>query len=208
MDVLNSPCRLIQEMDCGKFMKLHKIGEHTIPLSPIESDGFILDIGGGGEGVIGRLAGRQVVAIDISARELLEVKNASQKIAADARGLCFPSSSFGVATSFFSLMYIMTIDHESVFREIHSVLKDRGRFLLWDVKIPARGIDADAFIVPLKVILPEEELKTSYGVKWDSTKKQDLAHFKELAHRTDFKYGNSWRDQEVFYLELIKESKT
>ena len=46
-----------------------------IELSSIETDGLILDIGGGGEGVIGKLNGKQVVAIDTSERELLETRN-------------------------------------------------------------------------------------------------------------------------------------
>ena len=36
----------------------------TIEVSRIETNGLILDVGGGGEGIIGRLNGKQVVAID------------------------------------------------------------------------------------------------------------------------------------------------
>ncbi|MDH5783132.1 MAG: hypothetical protein OEZ35_05655 [Candidatus Bathyarchaeota archaeon] len=38
----------------------------SIELSPIETDGLILDIGGGGKGIIGKLNGRQVIAVDTS----------------------------------------------------------------------------------------------------------------------------------------------
>jgi hypothetical protein len=44
----------------------------SIELSPIKTDGFILDVGGGGEGIIGKLNGKQVVAIDTSEQELRE----------------------------------------------------------------------------------------------------------------------------------------
>ncbi len=39
----------------GKFTYNTKI--HSIELSPIETEGLILDIGGGGEGIIGELNG-------------------------------------------------------------------------------------------------------------------------------------------------------
>jgi hypothetical protein len=40
-----------------------------IKLSPSKTEGLILDIGGGGEGVIGKLKGRQVVTINTRAEE-------------------------------------------------------------------------------------------------------------------------------------------
>ena len=48
-----------------QFLDLHKID-----LSNIELKGRILDIGGGGEGIIGQLKGKQVVAIDRRESEL------------------------------------------------------------------------------------------------------------------------------------------
>ena len=40
----------------------------SMELKSIETDGLVLDIGGGGEGIIGKLNGTQVVAIDTSER--------------------------------------------------------------------------------------------------------------------------------------------
>ncbi len=51
----------------------------SIELTPIETDGLILDIGGGGEGIIGKLNSKQVIAIDTSERELLETQNEALK---------------------------------------------------------------------------------------------------------------------------------
>lgn len=42
-----------------------------IELNPIITEGFILDIGGGGEGIIGKLNGKKVIAIDKNENELL-----------------------------------------------------------------------------------------------------------------------------------------
>jgi hypothetical protein len=51
-----------------------------IELNPIETKGWILDIGGGGEGIIGQLNGRQVVAIDTSREALEETQNDALKV--------------------------------------------------------------------------------------------------------------------------------
>ena len=54
-----------------------------------ELNGKILDIGGGGEGVIGRLYTNQVVAIDIRQEELDEAPTGFEKILMDATQLDF-----------------------------------------------------------------------------------------------------------------------
>lgn len=51
----------------------------AIKLSPLKTEGLILDIGGGGERVIGKLSGRQIVAIDIRADEFKEIITKPQK---------------------------------------------------------------------------------------------------------------------------------
>ena len=53
-------------------------------LVDIEHQGMILDIGGGGEGVIGKLHGKDVVAIDLKKEELLEAADGPLKIIMDA----------------------------------------------------------------------------------------------------------------------------
>lgn len=59
-----------------------------------ELNGKILDIGGGGEGVIGRLYTNQVVAIDIRQDELDEAPTGFEKILMDATQLDFKDNSF------------------------------------------------------------------------------------------------------------------
>ncbi|UCD06465.1 MAG: methyltransferase domain-containing protein, partial [candidate division WOR-3 bacterium] len=93
----------------------YAIAKQKIEMTPIETDGYILDIGGGGEGIIGRLNGKQVVAIDTRFDELQETKNDSLKIVMDATDLKFLPSTFDAATSFFSLMYIKKGHHLKVF---------------------------------------------------------------------------------------------
>lgn len=173
----------------------------SIELLPIETEGFILDIGGGGEGIIGRLNGKQVIAIDTNERELEETVNEALKIVMDATDLKFLPKSFDFCTAFFSLMYIPKEKHLRVFEEVYRVLKKNGRLLLWDVTIPERIGDYRAFMVRLKIKLPQEETETGYGVKWQ---RQDIEHFKELAKETKFKVISKWSKGEVFFLELLK----
>jgi ubiquinone/menaquinone biosynthesis C-methylase UbiE len=174
-----------------------------VELSPIKTEGFILDIGGGGEGIIGKLNGRQVIAIDISKEELHETRNEALKVLMDATNLGFLSKSFGVSTAFFTFMYIPNHMHLKVFKEVHRVLKDYGKFLVWDAKIPNKSADYDIFVARLKVRLPNKEIETGYGIKWD--KLQTIEYFKELAQKTKFKVIKEWSEGEIFYLEMEKD---
>ncbi|UCC20818.1 MAG: hypothetical protein JSV62_05935, partial [Promethearchaeota archaeon] len=51
------------------------VGPYKIDLSNIILEGRVLDLGGGGEGIIGQLKGEQVVAIDPNKKELEEAKS-------------------------------------------------------------------------------------------------------------------------------------
>jgi hypothetical protein len=51
-----------------------------IKLPPLKTEGLILNIGGGGEDIIGKLNSRQVVAINTRAEELKETRNQDLKI--------------------------------------------------------------------------------------------------------------------------------
>lgn len=184
----------------GKFT--YSTETQPVELSPIKTRGLILDIGGGGEGVIGKLNGKQVVAIDTSERELLETKNEALKVVMDATDLKFLPESFDVCTAFFSLMYIPNDKHLKVFREAYRVLKKDGRFLVWDVSIPEKRGDYKAFLVRLRVRLPNEEVEAGYGVKWQS---QHIEYFKELAEKAKFKVISEWSEGEIFYLEMTKK---
>ena len=170
-------------------------------MNPIETDGLILDIGGGGEGIIGKLNGKQVISIDVSRKELEETPNEALKIVMDATDLKFLSESFDVCTAFFTLMYIPKNQHLKVFKEVHRVLKNSGRFLIWDVKIRERNKQYSVFMVPLRVKLSSEDIETGYGVK---SKTEDIGYFKELAQKTKFRIAKEWSKNDIFHLELSK----
>jgi len=175
------------------------VGKHTIEIEPIETEGYILDIGGGGEGIIGKLNGRDAISIDISF--LTHQDSDSLKILMDASDLKLLSCQFELAVAFFTFMYIENDDHPKVFREVHRVLKDGGRFLIWDSRIPESFEDKRFFVLPLEILLPDETVEATYGVKLDH---QSLPYFKGLASRSDFEVAGEWEKEEIFFLELKK----
>lgn len=186
-----------------RFMgNTHVVSGQRVEMRPIETEGLVLDIGGGGEGVVGKLNGRGVVAIDLYSSELEETENEALKIVMDATDMKFVASSFEVTTSFFTLLYVEREKQEKVFSEVHRVLMEDGRFLIWDVRIPERVEGKPFFMVRLEIELPDETVSTGYGVK---LAQQDIEYFKELAARTGFDVVGEWEKGEIFHLELVKQ---
>jgi ubiquinone/menaquinone biosynthesis C-methylase UbiE len=161
--VLASTAAPAQERPKPEQVFRHDKLEVVLPDFPAE--GLILDIGGGGEGVIGQLKGRQVVAIDLIKRELEDAPGEPLlKIVMDARDLKFLDGSFATATVFFTFMYIAPDDHAKVLAEIHRVLKPGGRLLIWDVVFPAKSDPRQLYVLyPLHVKLPAKDIATGYG---------------------------------------------
>ena len=179
----------------------HLIDQQTVEIDPIETQGFILDIGGGGEGIIGKLNGEQVVAIDKRRDELEETENPSLKIVMDATDLKFLDESFKVATSFFTMMYIPNDLKPQIFAETYRVLRKGGCFHLWDTVIPEKVDDKKYFVIPLKVVMPEDTIETGFGVH---LKKQDTQSLKQLALEAGFKVEKEEAQEYTFYLRLEK----
>jgi ubiquinone/menaquinone biosynthesis C-methylase UbiE len=183
--------------------KIHQFQEQVVELGEIATDGYILAIGGGGESVIGQLMGRQVVAIDISRRELEHAPGDALKIIMDARDLLFLDKTFDTAASFFTLMYIDGADHPRVFEEAYRVLRPGGRFLVWDASFGKPPEGKTVGVVPLTVKLPKKVISTGYGVRWPE-EPHDLAYYKRLALAAGFKLTKESAKDQWFYLEMQK----
>ncbi|NIV40215.1 MAG: methyltransferase domain-containing protein, partial [Anaerolineae bacterium] len=98
---------------------MHFFDSQTVRVHDFESTGFILDIGGGGEGIIGLLKGQEVIALDLRKEELEEAPPGPLKIVMDAKELQFLDGAFGTATAFFSLMYLKSReDQQKVLAEV------------------------------------------------------------------------------------------
>jgi SAM-dependent methyltransferase len=173
-----------------------------IVVDDFDAAGYILDIGGGGEGVIGQLKGKRVIAIDKQRRELEEAAPSGLKIVMDATDLKFLDRTFEIATAFFSLMYIKGNDIDLVFGEAYRVLVPGGRFLIWDAVLPTRpDTDKDMVAVMLTVKLPGREIKTGYGTPWPS-EERNAAYYVRSARDAGFDVVAQRQMDRLFYLEL------
>jgi len=175
-----------------------------VPVDDFPAKGLILDIGGGGWGIIGQLKGQQVVTIDISKKELLESPPGPLlKIVMDARDLLFLDRTFPTATVLFTFMFIAPQDHEQVLRELHRVLVPGGRLLIWDFVLPdLRDPTKRLALIPITFKLPGKEINASYGT-YLVPGGQGPAHFEQLAARTGFTVVSKKGAQDWFFLELV-----
>jgi ubiquinone/menaquinone biosynthesis C-methylase UbiE len=167
--------------------------------------GHILDIGGGGEGIIGIWGGEKVVAIDLSREELKEAPAGPLKIVMDARELQFLDDTFGIVTAFFSFMYLKgQSDYEKVLAEVFRVLRPGGSFFIWDVVVPPRGDkEKDIFVIPLRVKVKGQEIETGYGHMWpDGT--HDLPFYRALAQDSGFQVVTQTQQGRTLFLQLRK----
>ena len=185
--------------------RMKVLEQQNVNLTDFESHGYVLDIGGGGDGIIGRLKENHVIAIDPLKEELEEAPDGPLKIIMDARNMTFLDNSFTVATCFCTLMYIQKCDHEQVFREIYRVLKPDGRLMIWDVNIPARDRDEkeDIVVVSLVIQTPKEEILAGYGVTW-TDREQDIHYYIKLAAKIGFEILGQEQNREIFQLVLRK----
>jgi SAM-dependent methyltransferase len=184
-------------------MLVHAKLEVVVPDFPAQ--GLILDIGGGGEGVIAQLKGKQVVAIDLSKRELVEAPGEPLiKIVMDARDLKFLDTTFSTASVFFTFMYIDPADHAKIFQELQRVLAPGGRLLIWDAIFPKKTDPGQLTVLfPLHIKLPKADINTGYGV--NLIEEQGIAHFVELAKAAGFDLVAQTSEKGWFHLELKKK---
>jgi ubiquinone/menaquinone biosynthesis C-methylase UbiE len=177
-----------------------------LEIKDFETEGFILDIGGGGEGVIGRLKGKDVVAIDNRKEELEETGDGPLKIVMDARDLKFLDNSFCTATLFFSMMYMKNQeDHRKVLSEACRVLKPGGTLHLWDIDLSQRPhTDKEFYIVGLRYRIGDYEAGTRYGMRWP-VDCRNVEYYVQLAREAGFHLLSTERKMHTFYLVFAKQ---
>lgn len=163
-----------------------------------ELRGTILDIGGGGEGVIGRVYPGQVIAIDRLKEELQEAPDGPVKLVMDARTLAFCDACIDHATAFFAFLFMPASIHAEVAREVFRVLRPGGRFLIWDASFER----ADPFLINLAIDAAGQQLQTTYGVGREDS--QDAQHFIAVLERAGFVLERLYRDDPVLAMEWKK----
>jgi len=185
--------------------RTHTFERQHVVVNGLPASGAILDIGGGGGGIIGLFAGERVIAIDRLKEELEEAPAGPLKIVMDARDLQFLDGSFETATAFFSLMYMGNEDHQRVFEEVFRVLAPGGRFLIWDAVLPPRtNEDEDVAIFPVTVELANgKTISNNYGVRWPS-EGRDAAYYQQLAEAAGFEVVSQCITGQHVYIHLQK----
>ena len=192
-----------EQMDTSKYFTVE---QQTIRVEDVFSDGdLILDLGGGGEGVIGQLRGRQVVAVDRRADELEEAADGPIKVIADACELPLLGNSFDAVTAFFFLMYLPIADRPKALAEAFRVLKPGGKLHLWDLRIPARTDELqEVYCVMLRIHLPDREIGTGYGAPWVPEREMSAEAAAEMAEEAGFEVVEEEVGPETFRMVFRK----
>ena len=165
-----------------------------------ELTGSILDVGGGGEGIIGRLYGSSVTIIDHCQEELDEAPCSCPKLLMDAASLAFADASFENVTFFYSLMYMNRPVQSAALSEAVRVLKPGGRLLLWDCEITSAY--PEPFLAELDIRWAQERVCTIYGiVKPDP---QSMEDFLTLCRKNGLTLLKKKNGGGHFYLEFRK----
>jgi ubiquinone/menaquinone biosynthesis C-methylase UbiE len=157
-----------------------------INLQHFSGKGLILDIGGGGEGLVSRIDGDRTCALDIRMSEIREAQihgQSSNWFAADGANLCFNDEVFDIVTLWFSLGYMnnWTTKH-AVFEAAHRVLKKNGRLSIMASRIPESN---ERLIFWAEFTLPDgTNSRIGYGVKGGQN--QTLPRILELATKVGF----------------------
>ncbi|MHA1615687.1 MAG: class I SAM-dependent methyltransferase, partial [Candidatus Thorarchaeota archaeon] len=111
-----------------------------IALKQIQTEGRILDIGGGGEGLVSRIGGTKVCALDIRISEIREARihgPPSNWFVGDGQALCFQENVFDVVTLWFSMGYMSDwVIKQRVLKEAHRVLVEGGKLSILASRIP------------------------------------------------------------------------
>lgn len=162
-------------------------------------NGSILDIGGGGEGVIGRIYQSKVTAIDNRQDELDEAPEGFVKLLMDACSLEFSNDTFDNVTLFYTLMYIEKEQHNKVIQEAYRVLENGGDLYIWDANI----IEANPFLVHLNIDANGSIVNTTYGI-YKENAFQDDKYFKSICENVGFNLVEEFIDNNQFYLRFKK----
>ncbi len=150
----------------GELSSRYETPIQEITLRHIKTEGLILDIGGGGEGLVSRIEGKKVCAIDIRLSEIREAQihgPPSNWFVGDGQHLCFQNNVFDTVTLWFSLGYMSDWSmKKNVLEEVHRVLIKKGRLSILASKIPE---DCERLIFWGNFTLPDGTVsQTGYGV--------------------------------------------
>jgi SAM-dependent methyltransferase len=177
----------------------------SIHLPELPAHGLIIDIGGGGEGLVSRIGEARVCAVDINMNEIREAQihgSAPQWILCDGRALCFQNEVFDTATMWFSLDYMndWKTKHAAIL-EAHRTLKPAGTISVLSSRITCVE---NRFVLKLLYSLPDGTVgQTGYGVKGNQG--QTVERTSKLLRDLGFRPTEIEDNEHWFHIEAVKE---
>jgi len=175
-----------------------------IALKQIQTEGMILDIGGGGEGLVSRIEGPKVCAVDIRISEIREAQihgPPSNWFVGDGQALCFQENSFDVVTLWFSLGYMSNWSiKQKVLEEAHRVLGESGRLSILASRIPE---SCERLIFWGHFTFPDGTIsQIGYGVR--GGQEQTLERITKLLSDIGFKIRSHEDNNEWFEIQAVR----
>jgi ubiquinone/menaquinone biosynthesis C-methylase UbiE len=157
-----------------------------IELKHLPRKGWIIDIGGGGEGLVSRIETSRVCAVDINLdriREAMIHGQVSQWILSDGRMLSVKDERFSAATMWFSLGYVRDwASKTQVMSEVARVLKQSGHISILGAKIVCSEV---RFVLRAHLHLPDGSVsQMSYGMSGGQN--QDIETVTKLLQETGY----------------------
>ncbi len=157
-----------------------------LQLQRIRQPGVILDIGGGGEGLVSRIEGSRVIAVDLNISKIrgaMIYEPDSIWITGDGRQLGFNDCTIDVVTLWFSLSYMKDVEtKQTVVDESFRVLKPSGKISILGCHIDC---EEERFVFRAEFALPDEfDSKISYAV--NRGEGQSLDSISRLLERSGF----------------------
>jgi ubiquinone/menaquinone biosynthesis C-methylase UbiE len=168
-------------------------------------NGLVLDVGGGGEGIVSRIEGSRVCAVDVNLNEIREARiygSSPQWLASSGDSLPFRREVFETATLWFSLDYMARWEMKrAVIDEAFRVLKKKGSLSVMSARIVCRE---ERFVLMLHYALPDGSVyETGYGV-WGN-QGQTLEKISDVVEQAGFKLTRKDDNGHWFYIEGIKK---
>jgi len=183
-------------------LEYHTIDKQYINLQDFIINGRILDIGGGGEGIMAQCLGDGIVVIDKRKDELEEAPEIGIKIVMDACNLQFLDNTFDHITCFYSLMYMSEASVKKCLSEAYRALKSGGCLWIWDA-VMSYPATADVFLAPLDICFVNGVHTTpTYGISWH--KEQSLESIAQFCEAAGFDVKEKTLINQGVFLKAVK----
>lgn len=171
----------------------------------LPGSGLVLDLGGGGEGIVSRIEGSRVCAVDVNLNEIREAQiygSSPQWLAGSGESLPFRKEVFEAAAIWFSLEYMTKWEMKrAAIQEAFRVLKRKGTLSVMSSKVVCRE---ERFLLMLRYTLPDGGVyESGYGV-WGN-QGQTMEKIGRIIEQTGFLLTTRDDNGHWFHMEGIKK---